>query len=479
MKIKNFGGNIVFSPKYFYLPSSEEEVLGILNRHKNDNIRTMGSLHAWSDAVSSDGVLINLAKIDQISVEKNNSGDSLATVGGGCVLSKLSGHLNNMGLTMPALGAIQRQTIAGAVSTGTHGSGNSSISDHIKEIRIAAYEPIRGNAEIYQFKEGDTLRAARCSIGCLGVILSVKFECPKEYWIEEKTTVFKNISDVLNGEKEYPLQQFGLMPFSWYFVAYQRKIADKVPEGFNALKMSFLKLADYIGTEIITHFVIKILANFSKEGVRGRYIKWFYQDFIGSFVNQKRIVLNKSIRALTLHMSHHDTFKHLEMEVFIPIDRIKKGVDIIRWTASYFAGSSELPEEIMSEIKKIGMFDRLIAYQGSYTHHYPFFFRRIFPDDTLISMTSGKQIYYSVSFFTYLAPDKRKGFYNYADFMAELLMKLFDARLHWGKYFPLANKDIEHLYPELPAFRQICRSMDTKGVFQNDFTKKVLGFRNV
>lgn len=56
------------------------------------------------------------------------------------------------------------------------------------------------------------------------------------------------------------------------------------------------------------------------------------------------------------------------------------------------------------------------------------------------------------------------------------LARLYNARPHWGKYFSLGQDDIEILYPDLKNFREICRQLDPGGVFQNDFTREVLGF---
>ena len=53
--------------------------------------------------------------------------------------------------------------------------------------------------------------------------------------------------------------------------------------------------------------------------------------------------------------------------------------------------------------------------------------------------------------------------------------KLFGARLHWGKHFPLSAVEIARLYPDLDTFRQICRNRDPDGVFRNDYTRRVLG----
>jgi xylitol oxidase len=54
------------------------------------------------------------------------------------------------------------------------------------------------------------------------------------------------------------------------------------------------------------------------------------------------------------------------------------------------------------------------------------------------------------------------------------MTRLFPARLHWGKYFPLSNLDIEGVYPRLPEFRALCRQVDPNGVFRNEFTERVI-----
>ena len=50
MEIVNFGGNVRFTPAQVYIPESEQDVLDILNRHRNGHIRVVASLHAWSNA---------------------------------------------------------------------------------------------------------------------------------------------------------------------------------------------------------------------------------------------------------------------------------------------------------------------------------------------------------------------------------------------------------------------------------------------
>jgi hypothetical protein len=123
----------------------------------------------------------------------------------------------------------------------------------------------------------------------------------------------------------------------------------------------------------------------------------------------------------------------------------------------------------------VGLFGALMEHKGRYVHHYPIAFRLVQHDDTLISMSSGEGgPYYAISLFTYIVPRDR--FYEYAGFLARSLTLLYDARLHWGKYFPLDNAEIEHLYPQLEEFRETCKNVDPNGVFRNEYTKRVLGF---
>ncbi|MDG2220579.1 MAG: hypothetical protein P8L85_04320 [Rubripirellula sp.] len=71
---------------------------------------------------------------------------------------------------------ITEQTIAGAISTGTHGSGRHSLSHYVSGVRIAKCDDSIGEAVIEEITSGDALLVARCSLGCLGITLAVTIE---------------------------------------------------------------------------------------------------------------------------------------------------------------------------------------------------------------------------------------------------------------------------------------------------------------
>ena len=477
MQITNFGGNVSFSPRHFYTPASEEEVIEILDKHSTGTIRVIASLHAWSEAVVSEDVIIDMRLLNKVALQKDKNG-FIAYVQAGCKLKDLVKYINNNSdATIPTLGGLMRQTIAGAISTGTHGSGASSLSHYMEEVRVAAYNAKTKKAEIYTFKEEDALQAVRCAVGCMGVILSVKFRLVPKFFVKETTAHFKTLKEVLGHEKEFPLQQFMMIPYLWEYSVFQRKILPKLPADVSLLKMRLYGFYDHAVVEILPHLLLKFILYLNLAINSKSFIPWFYKNLVPKFLAHSTVV-NESADGLTLHTLHHATFQHLEMEVFIPEEHIHKALEMIRYVTNIFAGIWETQKETLEkELEKAKLLERIQNNKNSYIHHYPFFIRKVLPDEALISATTGNKSYYAIGFFTYFKEEHRKKFYEFAYCMAIILTKLFDARLHWGKYFPLQFEDVRHLYPNMNKFHKLCDEFDPKGVFRNKYARRVLGLR--
>jgi FAD/FMN-containing dehydrogenase len=479
--ISNFGGNIKFNARYSYAPRTEEEALEILDRHSSGKVRVAGARHSWSDAAASEDVLLDLRHLNQVDMTNDPDGKVTVTAGGGCTIQRLLRVLHQKSdATLPTLGAIKKQTIAGAISTGTHGSGNASLSHYMDEVRVAAYDPHSGRARIYVWDGGKELRGARCAVGCMGVILSVKFHGVPKYYVEEAVVQQDSLEEVVAGQAHYPLQQFVLIPYRWTYFAYQRRTIEAKTGSWYALAVYWARANKLLGVDFSLHLLLKLMLMLASS-TRGssRLIGWFYRAVLPVLIGwQKRKVVDFSEEALTMR---HDLFRHLEMEVFVPLDRLPGAVSLVRSVMPVFAGfSDDIPGDIAEQLSSIDKLDELTRLKGDYTHHYPIFFRYVLQDDTLISMTSGPGgSYYSISFFTYLAPESREHFYRFARFIAQCLTRLFQARLHWGKYYPLTFSEIKHQSPRLGEFRELCNQVDPRGVFQNDYTRRVLGFDHI
>lgn len=478
-RIRNFGENVSFAPAHRYRPRSEEEVLEILDRHRDGGIRAVGTLHSWSDAPVSDDVVIHMDRLDRIELTRDgdaggDAGSVRVEAGGGCTVERLLRVLRRKaGSTLPAVGAVTKQTIAGAISTATHGSGRASMSHYIDAVRVAAFDPDSGRARIFEWSSGPELEAARCGLGCMGVILSVKFRAVPDFLVEETVVRYDSLAELLDDGRRHPLQEFVLMPWSWSWVAFNRREVAAASDGRASRLAPLYRAYNRVNIDVNLHLITKALL--SRLG-SPRRIRAFWKRVAPRIVLRGVTVVDRSTAMLTLQ---HQLFRHEEMEVFVPASRVHEAAELVRRIACVFAGvADEIPgpgplDADGSEALAIARGSR-----GSYTHHYPIFFRRVLPDDAMISMTGGaEEPYCTMSFFTYRKPEDRDDFYRFAELVARVLVRRFEARLHWGKHFPLRHEEISHLYPRLEEFRAICRRTDPAGVFLNAFTERVLDFR--
>jgi FAD/FMN-containing dehydrogenase len=462
---RNFGRNQVLKPSTFYTPADEQEILQILDRHRGQRIRAVGRLHSWSDAVLSDDVLLDLRRLN--AVQLHSEGDQLvAEVGAGCQIKRLLKELNRHDATLQSLGLITEQTIAGAISTGTHGSGRHSMSHYVEGVRLARYDASTGKVVIDELSAGEPLQAARCSLGSLGIILSVRIHCREQYNVKEHFTETRRLSHVLDAEASFPLQQFYLIPWRWsYFIQHRREDDQPRSRLARLYRIYWLGVMDYA-----LHLQILLMERVLRSR---RSIRFSFRHIVPAFLIRNWKVTDRSSSMLVMK---HEAFRHIEIELFVPRDQLADALDFAQETIEVAGGrQSTLSADNQQRIEGIGMQEDLARLHDQYFHHYPICVRRVLPDDTLISMASGSgQDWYALSFISYAKPARRAGFHLFARFMARSMSRLFHARPHWGKVCPLEADELTSLYPRFDAFRTICNTLDPQGVFQNDWTTALL-----
>ena len=462
----NFGGNQSWHARR-YEPASEAEVLDCLARHQGDRIRALGSNHSWSDIVAGADVCLELSRMTSVEPFAKD-GNRFVRVEAGCTLQNLLDRLHAAtDQTLPTLGAVKKQTVAGAISTGTHGSGLQSLSHFVVNIRVAAYDSA-GRATIHEYQSGDELKAARCGLGCMGIILSVDLRTVPKYKVAETVRNHENVNDILRVYREHPLTQFVYTPYSWRWMAFERKAVGWPQSTLMAfVKSRGFRIFHLVGLDILFH--LGLLAS----RLAGSWaIKRFLSCAHHLTIKQLERV-DDAERVLTVK---HHYFRHEEMELFVGESRLSDAVEIVRSVTELFAGSAkEVPAGIEQRLRAIGLYDELLAHRGGYVQHYPFFFRRVMPEETLVSMAASMtEPSYSISVFTYDRPGRRTQYYTFCSFLARALNRLVAARLHWGKHFPLQYADIAPLYPEMGHFRALCQGNDPAGVFRNWYTARVL-----
>ncbi len=470
--VQNFGRNVRFQPRFVYEPKNETELIEILDRHAGQEIRAIGSLHSWSDLPTTDSVVIRTHNLSQVLLETEidiqDAGVHRASVGGGCSIKSLLKRLAIHDLTMPSLGLITEQSIAGAISTGTHGSGRASLSNYIDAVRIATYDRETGRAILKRVDSGNELLAARCSLGAMGVIVSVEFRCRERYRIEEHWSYQRTLDEVLASEHQYPLQQFFLVPWKWtYFVQKRRESTQS-----RAPLAPLYKVYRFVCLDVMMHLLI--LA-----GVRvlrsDRVVRWMFRSLLPRFVIRNWRVIDDSSELLVME---HELFRHIETELFVPRRHLAEAIEWLRDTLAYAAGGDTDPSPgLQRAAEQAELKSHLSGLSGQYCHHYPICIRRVLRDEALISMASGgEEDWYAVSLISYTAPARREGFRRTASFLVSLLGRRLGVRPHWGKWCPDSHQEIAQLYPRLREFRDLCWRDDPQGVFSNAGLRKLFSF---
>lgn len=463
----NFGGNLNWQTR-LYKPRDEGELLDILQRHSGETIRALGSKHSWSNIATDAAVSLDMTGFDTVQ-PFTRGGQRLVRVGAGVTLQALLDRLHSTtDQTLPTLGAIKKQTISGAISTGTHGSGRQSLSHFVTALRLAAYDPQTLRPTIVEYNAGPELKAARCGLGCLGIIVAVDLPTVSKYKVAETLRARASLHDILRVYADQPLTQFLWAPYAWKWIAFERKAVDwPAATPFGYLKTSLMRAYNLIGQDILFHLLLLVSRALGPQAVKG-------------FLRRSPRLILKNVERVddaehVLTLAHH-LFRHEEMELFVAEERIVEAAEIIRVAVEVFAAhDGRIPEEVELRLAAMGFGDEPLLRPGRYVHHYPIIFRRVLPDDTMVSMAASIDgPIYSISLFTYDPPGKRQHFYDFCAFVAHILRKRCNARLHWGKHFPLTYEDIAPLYPEIEKFRALCHHNDPSGVFRNRYTKRVL-----
>ncbi len=171
---RNWTGDQMCRPADRIAPFDVDGVVDAVHRagNRGHTVRVAGSGHSFSDVVPTDGMLLDLAWLRGIrSVERTGSG-AVVTVGAGTPLYELNRELDGLCLAMPNLGDIDRQTVAGAIATATHGTG--ARHGHLAT-RVVSLEMVTADGTVRTVDRSDpeTLAAARVSLGALGVVTAV------------------------------------------------------------------------------------------------------------------------------------------------------------------------------------------------------------------------------------------------------------------------------------------------------------------
>lgn len=183
VSFQNWSGSVSFTAQTRVCPRTEDEVVEVIRQaaERRFTVRPVGSGHSSTPLVATEDILLSLDELSGVVSHDVEAG--LATVLPGTGLADLGEQLAERGLALENLGDVDYQAIAGAVGTGTHGTGEGlgNLSSYLVGGRL-----VTGTGEVVAFgadagdsasdgTPSDLTRAAQVSLGALGVLTSLTF----------------------------------------------------------------------------------------------------------------------------------------------------------------------------------------------------------------------------------------------------------------------------------------------------------------
>jgi L-gulonolactone oxidase len=174
---RNWTGDQRCVPTAVRRPRSVDELsAAIADAARRDlRVRVAGAGHSFGDIVLTDGLLLTLEDLGRVLDVDRSSG--LVRVQAGITMRELSRQLAGHGLALENLGDIDAQSVAGAISTATHGTGARlrNLSSQVSELTLVLAD---GSTLVCSSeRDPDLFRAARVGLGSLGVIAEVTLRC--------------------------------------------------------------------------------------------------------------------------------------------------------------------------------------------------------------------------------------------------------------------------------------------------------------
>lgn len=185
---ENWSGSVEATPAAVYEPATEAELVEVVERHApEDSIRAVGAGHSFTRLGETDDVLVSMAEltgVESVDREAGAGGDrGRATVLAGTRLEDMNAALAEAGLAMENMGDIDQQRLAGALATGTHGTGTDFgvLATQVAELRLVTAE---GEVLTLSPADGDWFEAAQVSLGALGLVSAVTLDLLPAYDVD-------------------------------------------------------------------------------------------------------------------------------------------------------------------------------------------------------------------------------------------------------------------------------------------------------
>ena len=395
----NWAGDQRCEPAAIETPRDEAAVAEIVRRAREagQTVRVAGAGHSFSDLVPTDGVLLRLDSLSRVLDADRSSG--LVRVQAGITLHALGPRLAEHGLGLENQGDIDAQTLAGALSTATHGTGARfcNLSANVVGMRL-----VDGQGEVVELSDPEDLRAARVSLGALGVITEVTVRCVPLYGLD-RVDEPRPIPEVL-GELD------ALVEAHDHFELF----------AFPHTQTTMVRRTERVGAGVTPTPAWR--AAFQEEVLENAILGTF------SRIGRRRPGATPALNRLLMRLASRTERRDLAYRVYAS----HRGV---HFTEMEYALPREVGREALQRVLDV------VAQRGS-PPTFPFEMRFVAPDDALLSPPTSARRATSRSTSTAACP--ARSYFS----AAEAIFDEYGGRPHWGKRHIQTAATLAPRYPE-------------------------------
>jgi L-gulonolactone oxidase len=426
---RNWAGDQLCTPIAIERPGSIAELSAAIGRARDGRarVRAVGAGHSFSDIALSDGSLLALDRLANVLDVDSASG--LVRAQAGITIHQLSRRLDAHGLAMENLGDIDVQSLAGAISTGTHGTGARlpNISAQVVELTLVLADG--ATLVCSPERDPDVFRAARVGLGALGVVAEVTLRCVPAFTLRgvdapaPLAQTLERFEQLALGNDHF---EFFVFPHVDVALTRTNNRTDEAPRPRS-------RLSAYANDVLLTNHAFGLLCRADRR-------------FPARIPQINRLVTRLAGRSERVERS---------FEIFA-------SPRLVRFTEMEYA----LPRERTPEAVR-----RVLAMieQRGFDVPFPIEVRTVAPDDAFLSTAAGRDS-------GFVAVHMFEGMQWEPYFRAvEAIMDELDGRPHWGKRHFQTAATLRSRYPDWDRFQAVRARLDPDGLFANEWTDRVLG----
>ena len=393
------------------------------------HVKPIGAGHSFSGIAVSPGVQLDLHELSGVIAADTASGR--VTLGAGTKLHRLPELLAPYHLAMENMGDIDSQTIAGATSTGTHGTGGrfGGLATQITGATL-----VTGDGSLLVVDESENaelLPAVRLGLGALGVLVELTVRCVPEYLLHavERSEPLRDVLD------SYLERSTAEDHFEFYWFPHTETAVTKTN---TRLPMS------------------------EERHPRPRLGSWIDDELVANGAYRALCALGSAVPAviprvnrLAAGLMGNGDFTDVSSRVFV-------SNRAVRFREMEYALPRAAVPQALRDV------DALIRSRG-WRISFPVEVRSAAADENWMSTAYGRDTGY-VAVHRYFREDPGEYFAA-----VEEVMRSYDGRPHWGKMHTRTAEDLRAAYPRFDDFVAVRDRLDPGGVFENRYLRSVLG----